>query len=394
NQAAQSLSGFSAADVLGKTPQEAFPAAMADTMLQRERALLSGPSGEYRSDEIVTRQDGSICYLHTVAVPLRNEAGQLDYILCIAEDVTRRRDAESALRESESRLRTITNTMPAMVAYLDAQEHYRFYNRAYEKEIGINMARADGKTVLEVVGPERYKVISPYIRRVLAGEVVEYEDDVSRDGVFRVLLANYIPQYAEDGTTVIGFHVMRQDITAQKLEEQRLLQLAQLDVLTGLSNRAGFMQKLRDAMTHCRQHGGLIGLMYMDIDFFKAVNDTHGHHVGDLLLSAFAQRLCHSLRTADSVARLGGDEFTVIMHNLARTEDAHAIADKVVQVMQQSFVLEELELHVSASIGLAYFAGGDASAEALMNQADMMLYSAKRSGRNTWRAAPLALHEN
>lgn len=513
NHAASSFSGFAQQDVLGKTPQEVFDEAAAQAMLAREERLLRDNLLEYRAEEIMTRFDGSIGYMQTVSVPLRNEVGDIEYILCIAEDVTlrrehelqirksqaelaavndasplglvgadrtgqcryvnrtfeiiagisredalgdgwmraifhedrkkvwhgftfllenqgsyqdiyrlahpngrlvwasvklaaiwidgkiegfvgsvdditQRREAELALRESESRLRTITNTIPAMVAYIDANEVYRFHNKAYEREIGISMLDTNGKTVLQVVGAARYAVIAPYIRRVLAGETVTYEDNVSHDGQFRVMQATYIPQFAEDGTTVIGFHVMRHDITATKLEEQRLVHLAQLDVLTGLSNRAGFMQKLRDAMTHCREHGGLIALMYMDIDHFKPVNDTHGHHVGDLLLSNFAQRLCHSLRGADSVARLGGDEFTVIMEHLSRPEDAHVVAEKVVQVMRQSFLLEGLEVRISTSIGLAFFEGSEISAEALMNQADMMLYQAKHGGRNTWRAAP------
>lgn len=307
------------------------------------------------------------------------------------DDITQRREAELALQESEARLRTITNTMPAMVAYIDAQERYRFHNQAYEREIGIDMRNSDGKTVLEVVGPKRYQVIAPYIRRALAGEVVTYEDDLSQNGVYRVLEANYIPQFAQDGVTVIGFHVMRQDITAKKIEEQRLLQLAQLDVLTGLSNRAGFMQKLRDAMERSRQHASLLALMYMDIDHFKSVNDTYGHHTGDLLLTAFAQRLCHSLRASDSVARLGGDEFTVVMENVMRSQDAQGVAEKIVQAMRQPFVLEQQTLNISTSIGIAFFLGGDSSAEALINQADMMLYQSKRNGRNTWRAAPFGL---
>ncbi|WP_338844416.1 PAS domain S-box protein [Massilia sp. W12] len=329
-------------------------------------------------------QDGRLVWASVKIAAIVLDARIAGYVGSV-DDITQRREAEIALIESEARLRTITNTMPAMLAYVDAQEHYRFWNLAYEREIGIDMHNCEGKPVLEVVGPKRYAIVSPYIKRALAGETVQYEDDVSTHGKFRMLECTYIPQLAQDGKTVLGFHVMRHDITAKKLEEMRLLQLAQLDVLTGLSNRAGFMQKLRDAMAKSRQSGALMALMFMDIDYFKAVNDTHGHRAGDLLLAAFAERLRHSLRASDSIARLGGDEFTVLMESPVRVADAQMIAEKIVQVMRQPFTLDKLELKISTSLGLAWFHGGELTADALLNQADMMLYQAKRNGRDTWR---------
>ncbi len=303
------------------------------------------------------------------------------------DDITQRRAAEIAITESENLLRTIINAMPTMLAYVDAQQRYRFWNLAYAREIGIDMQDCEGKAVRDVVGEKRYAIILPYVQKALSGVTVQYDDDVSHEGEFRMLECTLIPQFGSDGKTVLGFHVMRHDITAKKLEERRLLQLAQLDVLTGISNRAGFMQKLRDAMARCRQHPSLMALMYMDIDYFKAVNDTHGHRAGDLLLAAFAERLRHTLRASDTIARLGGDEFTVLMEQVMRAEDAQMIAEKIVLSMRQPFECEGLSLQISTSLGLAWFYGGEMSADALLNQADMMLYQAKRNGRNSWRMA-------
>jgi len=180
---------------------------------------------------------------------------------------------------------------------------------------------------------------------------------------------------------------MRQDITSQQHEKKRLLKLAQVDALTGLANRAGFLYKLGTAMRACLDDGHLMAVMYMDIDHFKPVNDTYGHNVGDALLRAFSARLTYTLRASDTIGRLGGDEFTIIMERIARPEDAAVIAAKIVAAMQVPFELDGIRVAVSASIGLAYFRDGALDPDALLKEADVMLYQAKQAGRNTWRAA-------
>jgi diguanylate cyclase (GGDEF)-like protein len=179
---------------------------------------------------------------------------------------------------------------------------------------------------------------------------------------------------------------MRQDITAQKREKQRLLKLSQIDALTGLTNRAGFLQKLTDTMVDCRHEGLMMAVMYMDIDRFKPVNDTYGHSVGDQLLKVFSARLTHAVRASDTVARLGGDEFTIIIERLAKSEDAEMLAAKIVTAMQAPFELDAATVSVSTSIGVTWYGDEHMSPAELLNRADMLLYQAKQAGRNTYRA--------
>jgi diguanylate cyclase (GGDEF)-like protein/PAS domain S-box-containing protein len=512
NKAAETVTGYSAAQVLGKADSAVFPADFALRNEVEDRALLANPVPVDLPERPLTRPDGTLRYLHSVSVPLFDEAGVPEYILCIAEDVTRRREqeqnlraseaelaavtnasplglvradvhgnctyvnrmfetitgltreraigqgwiaaihpgdraalagifhhqrattapfkqvvrvchpdgrlvwtsvkvaavridariegfvgsiddittlreAEMALRESESRLRTIADTLPAMVAYIDAGEVYRFHNSAYQREFARDGASVPGMTILETVGAQRYAVLAPYIARVLGGETLVFEEHDETAGVERTLEVTYIPQLGEDGAGVVGFHVMRQDITSQKREKKRLLKLAQVDALTGLANRAGFLQKLNSTMQESADDGHLMAVMYMDIDRFKPVNDTHGHDVGDALLKAFSARLTHTLRASDTIARLGGDEFTIIMEKIARPEDAATIAAKIVAAMRKPFELSGLSVSVSASIGLAFFRGGPIDPDALLKQADTLLYQAKQAGRDTYRAA-------
>lgn len=319
--------------------------------------------------------------------------GQVYGYVGTLDDITHVRKSVMALRESEARLRTIADTLPAMVAYIDEEEVYRFHNLAYEREFNRGGMAVLGKTIRQTMGEARYALLAPYIARVLAGEALTFEEDEQdgqdggRDGgrTFEVV---YIPQRDEDDVSVIGFHVMRQDVTAQKHEKRRLVKLSQLDALTGLTNRAGFLQKLSESMAANRADGALMAVMYMDIDRFKPVNDTHGHSVGDALLKIFSARLTHAMRASDTIARLGGDEFTVIMERIQRAEDATALAAKIVGVMQAPFDLGGTVVSVSASIGLAYYRAEEISPAELLNRADMLLYQAKQAGRDTFRAGP------
>jgi diguanylate cyclase (GGDEF)-like protein len=274
-----------------------------------------------------------------------------------------------------------------MVAYIDAGEVYRFHNRAYDREFGQNGIEVLGMTVLATIGAQRYRTLEPFLRRALAGETLSFEEQDGPEGAERTLEVTYIPQRGEDGTTVIGFHVMRQDITTQQREKKRLLKLAQIDQLTGLANRAGFLHKLTEAMRASAADGRVMALMYMDIDHFKPVNDTYGHQVGDELLRAFSARLVQTLRASDAIARMGGDEFTIITEKLGRREDAALLADKVVAAMQAPFELDGVTVCVSASIGLAFYSGEAITPDTLIKQADRLLYQAKEAGRNTYRAA-------
>lgn len=332
--------------------------------------------------------DGRIVWVSVKTAPILLDGIAQGYVGSV-DDITARREAEQALRQSEARLRTITDTLPAMVAYVDADERYRFNNVAYERTFGIAREAMKDKPMREILGEAMYSRVKPYIDRVLRGETVTFELDEQRDEHYSCAELIYIPQFSDDGRQVVGFHVMIQDVTAKKLEERRLVQLAQIDSLTGLANRAGFQQKLADAMARSRTARTLIAVMYLDIDNFKPINDTYGHEVGDVLLKAFAARLSNTLRSTDTIARLGGDEFTIVMEELGKPVDAENVAAKIVQSMQAPFELNEISASISVSIGLAFYQGGMLEPKTLIKQADEMLYRAKEEGRNTYRVAPI-----
>ena len=174
------------------------------------------------------------------------------------------------------------------------------------------------------------------------------------------------------------------DITRRKNHEDQIRRLAHFDALTGLPNRNLLMQLLRHAVGRAR-HGAPLALLFIDLDGFKAVNDSLGHEVGDALLAAFAQRLGGSLRPSDTAARLGGDEFVVVVEDVELHADIDALAERILISATTPFRVNGHDCRVSASIGIARYGPACADADLLVKAADTAMYAAKRGGKNGFR---------
>ncbi|MDR6887995.1 MULTISPECIES: PAS domain S-box protein [Variovorax] len=395
NKAYQDWFGVDPEKLIGRSMREFYGDEAWAQMEPHLRAALAGRQVTY---ERRVMGPGGRRDIQATLVPERNEQGRVMGLYTLDSDITAHHEAEEALQESEARLRTVADALPMRVAYIDADERYRFNNLAYEREFGLSRDQIQGHTVQELLGEPAYESVKPHIRAALAGEVVTFQSEDTQSDSYNCYEAQYIPQPAANADTIVGFHAVITDITRQKLEEKRLVNLAQIDPLTGLANRAGFQARLGEAMERSRGAGALMALMYLDIDGFKQVNDQFGHQAGDELLKAFSNRLSHGLRSTDIRARLGGDEFTVIMEGLPNTDIAVSAAAKLVAATQAPFAIEQqqqpqLTINITLSIGLAFYQGGDADAATLVRRADEMLYQAKRSGRNNVQVAPLPVQD-
>ena len=164
--------------------------------------------------------------------------------------------------------------------------------------------------------------------------------------------------------------------------ENNLAALARTDMLTGLHNRRMFDEALAAALTRARRAGTGLALAYLDIDYFKKINDTYGHGIGDLVLIEFAKRLKACVRASDTVARLAGDEFVIIFEQLTEQSELAVLGKKIVQEMVVHFDCSGIGLHVTTSVGLAFCTRGDTTAGAFLTAADTALYKAKSAGRN------------
>ncbi|MFL5380884.1 MAG: putative bifunctional diguanylate cyclase/phosphodiesterase [Longimicrobiaceae bacterium] len=203
----------------------------------------------------------------------------------------------------------------------------------------------------------------------------------------RVFAWSYHPQPAL-GTV----HLFGEEVTERKRVEERLLHDAVHDALTGLANRHLFMQRLGETLFRFNQGGGQFAVLFLDLDRFKVVNDSLGHHVGDELLVAIARRLQESVREGDTVARFGGDEFAILLCNLDETADATAIATRVADAVAAPVNLSGYEVFTSVSIGIALASNGYERPEYLLRGADMAMYQAKGSAGAPWEVFDRGMH--
>jgi diguanylate cyclase (GGDEF)-like protein len=208
---------------------------------------------------------------------------------------------------------------------------------------------------------------------------VVFEDGASFD---MLISAATVRDAAGKPTGAVGAGV---DITDRKRAEERIRHLAHHDQLTGLPNRVLLQDRLRQALALARRNGSRVGVMLLDLDCFKDLNDTLGHPAGDWLLRAVAERLAAAIRPSDTLARLGGDEFAVVQPGLDGPEGVAALAQRLIDTLAEPFPLETQEVHVSVSVGIAVFPNDSAHADGLVRRADLALYRAKQEGRNRAR---------
>lgn len=224
------------------------------------------------------------------------------------------------------------------------------------------------------------------VSRAVTGPLRQMAEAVTRFSHERV--ASELPSERNDqiGVLARSLNEMQRTIVAniRELDDSRLAlkHLAQHDGLTGLPNRALFDDRLQQALVHARRTQSHIALLFVDLDGFKCVNDGHGHHTGDLLLAAVAQRILGCVRETDTAGRIGGDEFVMLLNPVGRAQDALSVADKVRAALEKPFELEEHVVTISASIGVALFPQHGDSERALGLSADTAMYRSKADGGN------------
>lgn len=293
-------------------------------------------------------------------------------------------DAEQALHARERQLRAITDNLPVLISYIDRDRVFRFVNATYAAWFRKPVGEIVDRPVQVLVGTQLAAQREPLFVQAMAGERVEFAHELTLPDGVRQVQGIYIPDLGEDGQ-VRGIHVLIGDVTEAKANEQRLVQLARHDALTGLPNRRHFEEGLEDAMARARRSGRPLALMLLDVDHFKQINDTRGHAAGDAVLKAFAQRLRSSVRVTDLVARLAGDEFTIVLEGLVWPQEARIVAQKIIDAMTAPVELPDGPVSLSTSIGIAAYQGEDVSPAELLHRADGLLYQAKRAGRGTFQ---------
>jgi diguanylate cyclase (GGDEF)-like protein/PAS domain S-box-containing protein len=302
--------------------------------------------------------------------------------------------AEQSLKESEERYRLLVELSPEAII-VQSDDRIVYANPAAANLFGATSAEALlGLAVADFVHPDHHENFRAHEGHLRGNQQsdLKAEKFVRLDGQVRdveVVMASVT--YGGRLAT----QILTRDITERRRAEEQLLHDAFHDSLTGLPNRALFIDHLKLAVNHCRRRKGyLFAVLFIDMDRFKIINDSLGHMVGDELLIAIARRLEVCLRDGDTIARLGGDEFTILLDGIRDYGDAQRVAERIQEVLEQPFGLAGRELFVTASVGIKYSSGGDEQPEDLLRDADTAMYSAKALGKAQYQVFDARMHSH
>ncbi|WP_193559166.1 EAL domain-containing protein [Shewanella donghaensis] len=298
------------------------------------------------------------------------------------KDITVRKETENELKLSTQVLHSMNEAV--VVGELDYR--VRTVNPAFSRITGFSPEVIAGKHFLYLAHGHRshefyHNVELQLLRKKhWAGEIHIRTKD--KKGILAWLEIN---QVIDTKGETSHFVAVFTDITSRKKAEEDLRILANFDPLTGLPNRTLFQDRLNQAVTKAHRSKSIVALFFLDLDRFKHINDSMGHHIGDLLLKAVAIRLQNSVRDGDTVARLGGDEFTIILEGIAKLKSVTIIADKVLNAFKKPFLLEDKNITVSPSIGISLYPNDADDTTSLIKYADTAMYHAKSLGRNNFQ---------
>src|SRR5829696_7566719 len=355
--------------------------------LQAEDERTGEPGKIFTTEYRVVHRDGSTKWVRNESVLIEDEMSGTRYWQGFMLEITERKTFEEALERLSRQHEMVLKSAGEGICGLDLDGNATFVNPA--------AARITGWEVEELVGRPQHDVLhhtkpdgSPYPREECPihaaledGTTHSRDEEVfwRKDGTSFPVEYTSSP-ILQDGE-VVGAVVSFKDITERKALEQQLHHQAFYDPLTGLPNRALFMEHLKHAFTRANRRGRRVAVLFTDLDNFKVINDSLGHEVGDQLLIAVAERLKACLRPEDTAARLGGDEFTILIEDVTGVGEVVQIAKRIAEILQPPFALEEQEVFATVSIGIALNSTAQEQPADLLRHADLAMYRAKHRGK-------------
>ncbi len=374
NHAGLALVGASERDLIGRPVATLFGHCDAERWSRSQTSLSEGGT---RVDEwMLCQPDGAACPVEVSASLLPDGHWQ-----GFVRDISKRRAAANEMRLAAA---VFDNTEDAILI-TDAERRIVAVNRAYSAMSGFAAHEVIGRDPrLHRSGRHDdafYRVMWKSLKD--GGQWTGELWNRHKAGHDYPVLEN-ISVVRDERGVITNYVAIMTDIHALKQAEQRLIELAHQDALTGLANRHVFQLKLEQSLAHARRNHQQVALLFLDLDRFKLINDTLGHEAGDQLLKVIAQRLRRSVREEDIVARLGGDEFTVVLEQIGCADNAATIAEKIIQAVSEAVTLDAGQVHTSTSIGISMFPEDARTAGDLARAADAAMYRAKSGGRQTF----------
>ncbi|MBO6704361.1 MAG: EAL domain-containing protein [Pseudomonadales bacterium] len=320
-----------------------------------------------------------------------------DELLATVKNATSKKQLELAnqtihqrLEESEHLHRFIVDHSPDIVFMLDKEGHFTFLNDTVYQTLGFNKSELLGEHYSKLVSNPSQDQAQYVFTERRSGQrksnnvelKLKCKDDSEHRYFDTTSMSVELDNDNIHGKAVQGTYGVARDVTEKKQAQETINYQAYHDMLTRLPNRVLMEDRLDVAMTHATRNKERLAVMFLDLDRFKWVNDTLGHTTGDRLLQSVSQRLESCLRKGDTLARFGGDEFALILPSVNHEQDAAKIAEKVLEELREPFSVDEHELYVTSSIGIAMYPEAGRTIEALIASADLAMYSVKERGKN------------
>jgi diguanylate cyclase (GGDEF)-like protein/PAS domain S-box-containing protein len=336
---------------------------------------------EYR----MRKQSGELAdvLVSTEVIDLMGEERLLTSVM----DITDLKRIERQLQASERRFRDFAEAAGEYVWETDVDGRYTYLSRRVEQVLGYAREEMYGRKPTEFMPPDEAEQLQVELGETIAkGEPFRNIElrSLTRSGSLVWQLVSGVPIRDELGL-VRGYRGTAMEITERKRAERRIEELATRDPLTGLPNRLLLADRLSQGLLAAQRGGDMLGVLFVDLDHFKNINDTLGHQAGDLLLKEVAQRLGGVVRKGDTLSRQGGDEFVVVLEGLKTPDDAGQVAQKVLNALALPCEIEGHKIVTSGSVGIAIYPSDGADGPTLMRHADTAMYAAKSSGRKNYQ---------
>ncbi|MCC8988566.1 MAG: EAL domain-containing protein [Candidatus Contendobacter sp.] len=380
------LAGLTAEQAAGSGWIQALHPDDRESVLQTWREAIQN-SAEFVAEHRFRTPSGRVKWLNTRATPLLDRAGRITGYLGVNADIADLKQTEETLRASEARFRSYFELPLIGIALTGADKRWWEVNDRLCEMLGYRRAQLLSMTWVELTHPDDLGIDVMQFERVIGRRIEGYSVDkrfIRQDGA--LLYAEVSTRCVRRANGAVDYFVMvAQDITERKEAEERIQHLAHYDVLTGLPNRALLGDRLLQALSRAGREHAQVGVILVDIDRFKVINDALGHTMGDRLLQEIAIRLGRCARQCDTVSHQGGDEFAILLPDLDNDDEVTRIAQRILDTVAEPCRLDEHELSVSCSIGISLYPRDGRSPDLLLKNADIALYRAKDMGRNNYQ---------
>ena len=339
---------------------------------------------EYR----IRHADGEIRWVWERGVGVKDSLGNLLGIEGIIQDITDRKQAFQALREAERRYRSLFDNAIEGIFRTTPEGQYLDANPALARIYGYETVADLARSLCDIraqlyVDPERR---TEFMRIIKArGLISGFESQVYRKDGQIIWISENARAVTDEHGVVQHYEGTVEDITERKLYEKRIEQQANYDTLTGLANRSLLNDRLQQSIMTAALYGTRLAVIFVDLDRFKYINDSLGHHVGDQLLCEMSRRLSSCVREGDTVSRLGGDEFVLLLNGLGDVDAVASLMERLLDEITLPWITQSGQFDVTSSIGIALYPDDGGDAQTLLKHADSAMYRAKELGRNNFQ---------